>query len=109
MIPIRSKQLNTRLTAEEYAAVERAAGGDPLSECARTVLVSGAKTSRPDASVVLAEILALRSLTLNLLYRIGSGQPITAEDMQRLIDRADAEKGAKAAARLATVPAGHAR
>ena len=109
MIPIRSKQLNTRLTAEEYAAVERAAGGDPLSEWARTVLVSGAKTSRPDASVVLAEILALRSLTLNLLYRIGSGQQITAEDMQRLIDRADAEKGAKAAARLATVPAGHAR
>jgi type IV secretory pathway TraG/TraD family ATPase VirD4 len=50
--------------------------------------------------VLLAELLALRAILLNLYFAIGRGEPITAETMRRLIDRADEDKLQHAYARL---------
>ena len=41
---------------------------------------------------MLAELLALRAILLNLHFHLCSGTPVTAETMQRLIERADQDK-----------------
>jgi len=43
---------------------------------------------------------ALRAILLNVLFKQANGQPLTAEEMQRLIDRADSDKLRKARERL---------
>ena len=51
---------------------------------------------RPDATglaaAVLAEVVALRAIQLNVHFHLCSGAPVTAETMQRLIDRTDQAK-----------------
>jgi hypothetical protein len=46
-------------------------------------------------------VLALRTILLNLQYAQSVGEDITAERMQQLIDRADRNRFARAAERLA--------
>jgi hypothetical protein len=55
----------------------------------------------PDGQVALmAELSALRAILLNVLFKLANGQPLTAGEMQRLIDRADSDKLRKARERL---------
>jgi hypothetical protein len=96
----RTKGLTTKLTEDEYARIELCAEGTTVSEWARDVLVKAA-TAPPDGPVILAELFALRSLILNLLYKLLTGTPVNDDEMERLIERADADKDAKAQARLA--------
>ncbi len=49
--------------------------------------------------VVLAEVLALRTLFLNLRFRQAQG-PLTEAEMRTLIERADAVKGDRARERI---------
>lgn len=96
----RTKSIGTKVTPEEYARLESLAGGQTISEWARAVLLKSAEP--PTASLVLAELLALRAILLTLHFRLCAGEPITAEGLQRLIDRADRDKVDEARARLAT-------
>jgi hypothetical protein len=48
----------------------------------------------------MAEVVALRAILLNVLFKQAKGEPLTAEEMQRLIDRADSDKLKKARERL---------
>jgi len=50
---------------------------------------------------LMAELVALRAILLNVLFKLANGQTVTAEEMQRLIDRADSDKLRKARERLA--------
>lgn len=50
---------------------------------------------------MLAETLALRTILLNAFYKLAQGEKLTAEEMQAIIERADAAKAAKASERLA--------
>jgi hypothetical protein len=50
--------------------------------------------------VALAEILALRSLLLNLHFRTAKGKPIPEPEMRALIERADGVKMQRARERL---------
>jgi hypothetical protein len=111
MTRLRTRGITTKVTEDEYAIFEARAAGTTVSEWARDVLVKAVKAAAApsDAPVILAEVLALRSLMLNLLYRVATGTAVTADEMQRLIERADADKAAKAAARLAARFAGGAR
>ena len=43
----------------------------------------------------------LRAILLNVLFKLANGEKPTAEEMQRLIDRADSDKLRKARERLA--------
>ena len=102
----RTKSIGTKVTPEEYARIHALAGEQPISEWVRAALLNAADASPVD-SVVLAELLALRTILLNLHFHLCSGSPVTAETMQRLIERADQDKQQQAEARLtAATPEG---
>jgi hypothetical protein len=97
----RTKSIGTKLTDEEYARIEAMAGTQSISEWVRAALLNTLDT-RSDP-IVLAELLALRTILLNLHFALCAGDPVTAESMRRLIDRADQDKADQARARLAAV------
>ena len=50
---------------------------------------------------LLAELVALREILINVLFRQANGKTLTPPEMQGLIDRADSSKLKKARERLA--------
>jgi hypothetical protein len=96
----RTKSIGTKVTVEEYARIQGLAGDQPVSEWVRAALLRAAEAQLID-SVVLAELMALRTILLNLHYSVCNGGPVTTETMQRLIERADQEKLQQAQVRLA--------
>ena len=108
--PLRTKTLGTKVSEEEFAQLEVAASerGLTLSEwCRETLLASvngqggkSADSGRADQAL-MAELVALRAILLNVLFKLANGEKPTAEEMQRLIDRADSDKLKKARERLA--------
>jgi hypothetical protein len=105
MPSLRTKSISTKVTDEEYAQFEVLADGQTISEWARDVLL---KATKPNAGeqTVLAEVLALRTILLNLHFAVSQGQTLTAEEMQQLIERADQNKLSKARQRLAEAATG---
>ena len=95
----RTKSIGTKVTPEEYDRIHALAGDQPISEWVRAALLNVPDASPVD-SVVLAELLALRTILLNLHFHLCSGSPVTADTMQRLIERADQDKQQLAEARL---------
>jgi hypothetical protein len=95
----RTKSIGTKVTPEEYDRIHALAGEQPISEWVRAAILNAADGSPADA-IVLAELLALRTILLNLHFHVCSGTPMTAETMQRLIERADHDKRRQAEARL---------
>ena len=95
----RTKSIGTKVTPEEYARIPTLAGEQPTSEWVRAALLEAADPSPAD-SIVLAELLALRTILLNLHFHVCSGTPMSADTMQRLIERADHDKQQQAEQRL---------
>jgi hypothetical protein len=95
----RTKSIGTKVTPEEYARIQALAGEQPVSEWVRGALLKAADPPAADATL-LAEVLALRTILLNLHFNLCSGTRVTAETMQRLIERADQDKYPQAEARL---------
>ena len=109
--PLRTKTVGTKLSEPEYAQLEAAARerGLTLSEWCRTVLLASGnghatKSAEPTGSGSagadgraggVADDPAERALS-----SIANGERLTAEEMQRLIERADADKLKKAQERL---------
>jgi hypothetical protein len=52
------------------------------------------------AEALMAEVVALRAILLNVLFKQANGERLTSEEMQRLIERADSDKLKKARERL---------
>ena len=96
---LRTKSVGTKVTDGEYAMLESLAGGRALSEWVREVLLS-VVTRRPAEEALLAELLALRTILLNLHFALANGETVAIDAMQRLIDRADQDKIRKAKERL---------
>jgi len=105
MPSLRTKSISTKVTDEEYAQMEALASGQTISEWAREVLLRAAQPNAAEHTV-LAEVLALRTILLNALYKLAQKEALTAEEMQRLIERADQDKLRKALERLAAVATG---
>jgi hypothetical protein len=106
--PLRTKSVGTKVSEAEFALLEeRARGaGMRLAEWVREALLAAPMESDPDASAVtLAEVLALRSLFLNLSFRAAKGEPVAEEEMRSLIKRADVTKMQRARERLEAVRA----
>ena len=97
----RTKSIGTKVTPEEYARIQTLAGEQPTSEWVRAALLKTAAPPAADATV-LAEVLALRTILLNLHFHLCSGTAVSAETMQHLIERADQDKQRQAEARLIT-------
>src|SRR4029077_2259027 len=100
MPALRTKSISTKVTDEEYAQFEALAGEQTISEWARDVLLKVTKPN-PCEQTVLAEVLALRTILLNIHFATSQGQTLTVEEMQQLIERADQNKFSNARQRLA--------
>jgi hypothetical protein len=90
-----TKSVGTKVSEAELASLEERARctGLTLSTWVRKFLLAAPVESCPNAGeVALAEVLALRTILINLLFSISQGKPITAEATQVLIDRTDADK-----------------
>ena len=105
MPTFRTKSVSTKVSDEEYAQFERLAGGQTISEWTRGVLLKAVKPNTSER-IILAELIALRTILLNTLYKLAQGEHLTADEMQRLIDRADQDKFRKAQERLAAAASG---
>ena len=105
MPSLRTKSISTKVTDEEYAQFEALAGEQTISEWARDVLLKATKPST-DEQTVLAEVLALRTILLNVHFALSQGQTLTAEEMRQLIQRGDQDKLRKARQRLAETATG---
>ena len=106
--PLRTKSVGTKVSEAEFALLEeRARGaGMRLAEWVREALLAAPVESGPDSGeVALGEILALRSLLLNLHFRAAKGEPVAESEMRGLIERADGTKIERARERMAAVRA----
>jgi hypothetical protein len=106
--PLRTKSVGTKVSEAEFALLEeRARGaGMRLGEWVREALLSAPAESGVDSGeVALAEVLALRSLLLNLHFRSATGEPVSESEMRGLIERADGSKLERARERLAAARA----
>jgi hypothetical protein len=109
--PLRTKSIGTKVSEEEFAALEECArqADMTLSEWVRAVLLAAPGVELPGneaageaalaSRVTLAEVLALRTLFLNLQFRQAQG-PMTEAEMRGLIERADGVKGDRARERI---------
>lgn len=106
---LRTKSIGFKVSEEEYAQLDAAAqtSGRSLGEWCREVLLASAngqpsKTAgQAGVQALMAELVALRTILLNVLFKQTNGESLTAEEMQAIIDRADAGKIRKARERLA--------
>jgi hypothetical protein len=96
---LRSKSVGTKVTDDEYFRLECCAGEQRIGEWVREVLLSEV-TQRPVEQILLSEVLALRTILLNLHFAIANGEAPTVDGMRELIDRADQDKISKAQERL---------
>src|SRR5712691_9424747 len=81
MPSLRTKSISTKVTDEEYALFEALAGEQTISEWARDVLLKATKPNAGDQTV-LAEVLALRTILLNLHFAVSQGQTLTGEGIK---------------------------
>jgi hypothetical protein len=105
---LRSKTVGCKMTEAEHSSLQALAdqNGQALSDWCRDALLSsaGAKdasTSPPSASLplgslLLEEILALRTIVTTILFHLGQGKAVEEPDMKALITRADDSKKRRA-------------
>ena len=101
----RTKSIATRLTDVEFAEVEYAASsaGKKVAEWLREAALAQARATEKEKAtdtVLLAEVMALRSLIVNL-FAVASQGPLSDETLRRISTYADAIKDQKAVELLA--------
>ena len=99
----RSRSVTGKVTEEEYARLEARASPQKISTWARDVLLEALEPAAGERAL-LAELLALRTILVNVIFALANGHAITTEAMRAIIDRADQEKVSRAIERLATAP-----
>jgi hypothetical protein len=80
-----------------------AAAGLTLSEWVRDVLLASSVDAGTMAAerAILAEVLAMRTILLNFMLKVGEGNPIPEASSRKLIEWADANKMRRALEALA--------
>jgi hypothetical protein len=104
--PLRTKSVSTKVSEEEFVALESRARARKLtlSEWVRAELLEPKDDGGAAADeVLLGEVLALRTILMNLLFSISNGKSVTPEAMQELIEKADGDKERRAMERLTAV------
>jgi hypothetical protein len=102
----RTKSIATRLTDAEFAEIESAAGsaGKKVAEWLREAALAQARATGEEKkttdTVLLAEVMALRSLIVNL-FAVASKGPLSDETLRKIAAYADAIKDQKAEELLA--------
>jgi hypothetical protein len=102
---LRNKSISSKVTEEEYSRLEALAEtmGLSMSEWVRAILMERLERSTGKAreEALLAELLGLRTILLNVLFKVAKGERMTGEEMQAVIERADAGKRERAQKLLA--------
>ena len=110
---LRNRTVGSKMTESEYeqlaALAERE--GLTLGEWCRSVLLARANTNEGKKAnatdqTLFAEVMALRTILLNSLFKLAQGAVLTTEELDRLIERADGERFERAQERVAEVPTG---
>jgi hypothetical protein len=99
-----SRSVTAKVTDQEFAEIEQLTAGRnrTISEWVRDCLLREIQRPRSSAEheTLLAEVLALRSIMLNLAFRSNAGEKLTEQEMRELIQRSDQDKAQKARQRL---------
>jgi hypothetical protein len=105
-----TRAITTKVTATEFEQLEQlwSESGMSRSEWCRKVLLgranlinsNGNSYTLNEGTLLLAEVLALRTITVNLLHSLGSGETISREKLAHLTELADREKLRRAIDRL---------
>src|SRR2546429_8279007 len=110
---LRNRTVGSKMTESEYEKLVAVAERDGLTlgEWCRDVLLARANTNegkQPNIpeQTLLAEVMALRTILLNALFKLAQGAALTTEELDRLIERADGERFERAQERVAEVPTG---
>lgn len=97
---LRNKSISSKVTEEEYSRLEALAEtmGLSMSEWVRAVLMERLErtTGKDREEALLAELLGLRTILLNVLFKVAKGERMTGDEMQAVIERADAGKKERA-------------
>jgi hypothetical protein len=105
----RVKPVGTRLTQAEFAEVEAAAAraGKKVAEWLREAALAQARSvpARDTDPILLAELMAMRTLILNLFAAASKG-PLTDESLRKMLAYADSVKQQKADDFLAKLRSG---
>jgi len=93
---VRSKSVGTKVSEAELRVLESRAerAGLTLSEWVRDVLLGSSVEQGTLAAerLILAEVLAMRTILLNFMLKVGEGTAIPEESSKKLIEWADANK-----------------
>ena len=81
--PLRIKSVGTKVSEEEFAALEVRARARKLtlSEWVRAELLEPRADDGAADEVLLGEVLALRTIFLNLMFSLTNGKAVTPEAM----------------------------
>ena len=88
---LRTKSIGTKVSEEEFARLEQAAqkASKTLGEWCREVMLGSANGQpangaggKAGAEAVMAEVVALRAILLNVLFKQANGERLTSEEMQ---------------------------
>ena len=111
MVPndqLRNRTVGSKVTESEYARLAAIAErkGVTLGEWCREVLLATTNDSQEVTATtaeqaLLAEVVALRTILLNALYKLAPQEYLTDRDLDRLIERADKDRFQRARERLA--------
>jgi hypothetical protein len=105
---LRNRTVGSKVTDREYeqlaAIAERE--GVTVGEWCREVLLARVNAAQGVVATaaeqtLLAEVVALRAILLNALYKLAPQEDLTDLDLDRLIERADMERFQRAKQRLA--------
>ncbi len=103
----RTRSIGTKVSAEEYARLEACAHDSQksISEWSREVLLAAADVVKasPGEQVILAEVIALRTIVANLIYGFTTEGKVTADQMRAFIERADGAKAKRATELLSQI------
>lgn len=105
-----TRTITTKVTETEWNHLQRlcAQSGMSRSELCRKALLTQLNFTNSNSSpntpteitFLLAEVLALRTITVNLLHSIGSGESVSRDQLRNLTESADREKLRRAVDRL---------
>ena len=92
---LRTRTVSTKVTEEEFAGLEARAFGSAvnLGEWVREALLERLKPEEVVGNeILLNEVMALRTIVINLAVAQAQGQPMNQDKIQQLINYADRER-----------------
>jgi hypothetical protein len=102
---VRSRQVGVRLSESEYNTLEKLAWGEGRTpgEWARELLSRAVRTGTEErfAEHAFTELVGLQLLLMNVLQPLASGQKISPDQFQKLVEQIQATKQTKARELLA--------